>query len=268
MPLNPVVAKAMPHFWEEPCISGKNGSGAVFFSGCTLGCVFCQNAKISHEGYGKELTSSELRKVFDRLIDKGVHNINLVTPSHFSDKIIEAIGDGLPVPVIFNSSGYELVDTIRKFENKVQIYLPDFKYSNSKISKKYSLAEDYPEIAKSAIIEMYRQVGSCRFDDNGMLLSGVVIRHLILPQNTKNTFGVIDWVAKTFPKGDVIFSLMSQYTPPKDMIKYPELSRRISKREYEKCCNYMLDAGIENGFVQELSSAKEEYTPDFDLSGI
>lgn len=268
MPENPVIARAAPHFWEEPCISGTKGSGAVFFGGCNLRCVFCQNEEISRGGFGKEVAPSELRQIFFRLIEKGVHNINLVTPTHFANGILAALEGGLPVPVIYNCGGYESVRTLQKFEGKIQVYLPDLKYSDGEAAEKYSGAPDYPETAKAALLEMFRQTGPCRFDENGMLLSGLLIRHLILPSNLKNTFGVIDWVADTFPKGEVLFSLMSQYTPPGGLSGFQEISRRVSRREYEKACEYLFSKGVEDGFVQELSSASREYLPDFDLSGV
>lgn len=268
-PATAVVTRAAPHFWEEPCISGKNGSGTVFFAGCNLQCIFCQNHTVSRNTtVGREVSPKQLREVFENLKAQGVHNINLVTPTHYTPAILQALENPLGIPVVYNSSGYEKVETLKQWEGKVDIYLPDMKYIDPTLSEEYSKAENYPEIAKEAITEMFRQVGSAVTDDQGMLQKGVCIRHLILPGHTKNTLGVIEWVANTFPKGSVLFSLMSQYTPTPGVKNHKTLSRRITKREYEKCVDAMLDAGLTHGFVQDLSSAKEEYTPPFDLTGV
>ena len=263
-----VVARAALHFWEEPCISGKNGSGTVFFSGCPLRCVFCQNRKISRERFGKALSPAELRAVFDNLIAQGAHNLNLVTPTHFVPAILEALGDGVPVPVVYNTGGYESVETLRLLEGRVDIYLPDMKYRDREMAKRYSGAPDYPAVAAEAIKEMFRQVGPVQFDEHGMLKKGVIIRHLILPGGLENTKAVIDWVADTFPKGAVLFSLMSQYTPVSLPDGYPELNRRLTTRECTRAEEYLSERGIEAGFVQERTSAKEEYIPPFDLTGL
>ena len=263
------VTRAAPHYWEEPCISGEKGSGTVFFAGCNLKCVFCQNHQISRNGdIGKEVTPLQLREIFQNLKAQGVHNINLVTPTHFAPAILQALAKPLGLPLVYNCGGYEKVETLNKWEGKVDVYLPDMKYVDPALAKEYSGAENYPEIAKEAILEMFRQVGPVVMDDQGILQKGVCIRHLILPGHTKNTLGVIEWVANTFPKDSVLFSLMSQYTPTPAVKNHPSLSRRITKREYEKCVDAMLDAGLTNGFVQDLSSAKEEYTPPFDLTGV
>ena len=264
----PRVARAAPHMWEEPPISGERGSGAVFFSGCSLRCVYCQNYGISVENFGKTLTPAELRAVYSRLIEKGVHNISLITASHFLEGVLESLSSPLPVPVVWNSGGYESVESLRRLEGKVQIYLPDMKYSLSAPARRYSFAPDYPEIAKSAILEMFRQTGPYELDGDGIMKSGVLIRHLVLPGNLENTFGVIDWVSETFSEGEVLFSLMSQYTPFGRASDFPELSRRLTEAEYDAAVRYMEERGITDGFYQELSSAKEEYTPDFDLTGI
>ena len=262
------AARAAAHFWEEPCISGAGGSGTVFFSGCNLRCVFCQNSQISSCGFGKEISVEKLKNIYARLIDLGADNINLVTPTHFSELIIESLDEKLPVPVIWNSGGYDSAETIRKLNGKIDIYMPDFKYINADIAEKYSSAPDYPVIASSAITEMFNQVGKCRFDSDGMLQRGVLIRHLILPGNVENTLDVIDWVSGNFKSGDVLFSLMRQYTPPAFDTGFEELSHRVADDEYEKCENYMYLAGIEDGFVQDISSAESEYTPPFNLEGI
>ena len=260
------IARAAPHFWEEPCISGYGGSGTVFFSGCNLKCVFCQNHEISSGCYGKEITVSRLKEIYAELIDSGVHNINLVTPSHYTHKILESLSEPLPVPVVWNSGGYDSTESLRQLEGKVQIYLPDLKYLSEAPAKKYSLAPDYPDVAKKALLEMFRQVGAVEFDNDGIMEKGMLIRHLMLPGEIENTLDVIDFVSSTF--GDkVIFSLMSQFTP-NPQCKLPELSRTVSEEEYNKAVDYMYLCGMENAYVQDFSSAKTEYTPPFDLSGV
>lgn len=264
----PVAARASLHMWEEPCISGERGSGTVFFSGCSLRCVFCQNLDISRGGVGRRITTERLREIYFELIEKGAHNINLVNPTHFADAILESLEGGLPVPVVYNTGGYDKVGTLRRFEGKVQIYLPDLKYADDSLAKRYSGVSDYFETATAAIKEMFRQTGAYETDDDGMLKRGVVIRHLILPNNPENTKRVIDWVSDNFVPGEVLFSLMSQYTPWGDLKAYPELQRRLTQSEYDEISDYLMKSDIEDGFYQELSSAKEEYTPEFDLRGI
>lgn len=264
---NPVVSRAALHFWEEPPISGTRGSGTVFFSGCNLRCKFCQNEAISRDGFGKEISVERLREIYFELIEQGAHNINLVTGTHFINAIAKSLSEPLPVPVVYNCGGYEDVNSLKLLENKVQIYLPDLKYSDNHLAYEYSEAPDYFETATAAIKEMYRQVGKCEFDENGIMKKGVIIRHLILPNNTENTKKVIDWVKNNFEGGEVLFSLMSQFTPNKSC-KIPELSRRLTLEEYEKIENYLFNSGIEDGFMQELSSAKEEYIPPFNLEGV
>ena len=260
------IARAAPHFWEEPCISGTKGSGTVFFSGCNMKCVFCQNYEISSGGKGKIVTPERLTEIYYELIEQGVHNINLVTPTHFSKQIIKTLEKPLPVPVVYNSGGYDSVETLRMFEDKVQIYLPDLKYMSSALAEKYSKAKDYPEVAKKAIREMFRQTGEFILDDDGIMQKGVVIRHLMLPGQLENTLDVIDWVSDEF--GDkVIFSLMSQFTPNENCT-LPELQQTITQEEYNKAVDYMYLCGIENAYVQDFSSAKKEYTPPFDFSGV
>ena len=260
------IARAALHFWEEPCISGTKGSGTVFFSGCNMKCIFCQNYEISTGGFGKEITTTRLREIYNELIEQGAHNINLVTPTHYAEKILTSLEKPLSVPVVYNSSGYDSVDTLKKFEGKVQIYLPDMKYASSSLAKKYSLAPDYPERAKEAIREMFRQAGEAVFDDDGIMKKGVIIRHLMLPDETDNTLDVIDWVSDEF--GDkVVFSLMSQFTPNKNC-DIPALQKTVSEEEYNKAVDYMYLCGIENAYVQDFSSAKKEFTPPFDLSGV
>lgn len=265
-PSLPVVAKAMLHHWEEPCISGTRGSGAVFFSGCPLGCVFCQNGKISHEHFGKTITAARLREIFEQLIAQGAHNINLVSPTQFALPIREALEQPLSVPVVWNTGGYERVETLRAMEGKVQIYLPDLKYADTSLAARYSGAEDYPEVAAAAIEEMVRQVGECEFDENGLLRKGVVIRHLLLPGALENTRAVMDYVARTFPHGEVLFSLMAQYTPQSGAEGL--LKRRVTRAEIRAAVAYMENVGIVNGYTQDVDSARAEYTPEFDLSGV
>ena len=264
---NPVIARAALHFWEEPPISGTNGSGTIFFSGCNLKCVFCQNEDISSGCFGKEITVERLREIYLELINQGAHNINLVTGTHFINAIAKSLEEPLPVPVVYNCGGYESVNSLKLLENKVQIYLPDLKYADDELAIKYSDASDYFEIATNAIKEMYRQVGKCEFDENGIMTKGVIIRHLILPNNLDNTKRVIDWVKENFNDGEVLFSLMSQFTPNKTC-KTPELSRRLTQDEYDEIEDYLFLSGIEDGFMQELSSAKEEYIPPFNLEGV
>lgn len=264
----PKLARAGVHLWEEPCISGERGSGTVFFSGCSLRCVFCQNYPISIGGYGKEITAKRLREIFLELCEKGVHNVNLVNPTHFVTAIAEALADPLPVPVVYNSSGYERPKTLKLLEGKIQIYLPDMKYSKSDAAKRYSHAEDYPDTAKRAIEEMYRQTGPYQMGTDGILQRGVVVRHLILPGNLQNTYGVIDWFRETFQPGQALFSLMSQYIPCGRAEDYPEINRKITAREYHKAQDYLFESGIEDGFVQSRKSAAETFVPVWDLEGV
>lgn len=266
MPSLPVAARAMLHQWEEPCLVGEHGAGAVFFSGCNLRCKFCQNGVISQGGYGKPLTVRRLREIFRELVEQGAACLDLVTPTHFAEAILEALGEEpWPVPVVWNCGGYESVETLRRLEGRVQVYLPDFKYALAEPARDYSAAADYPEIAKAAILEMFRQTGPYRMK-NGRLESGVLIRHLVLPGELENTKAVIDWGAENFRPGDVLFSLMSQYTPQPGASG--KLARRVTKAEYRAAERYMADCGLTEGFTQERTSAKEEYTPDFRLQGL
>ncbi len=266
MPTGVVAAKAMLHHWEEPCLSGTRGAGCVFFSGCSLGCVYCQNGSISRENFGKPISPARLREIFDSLIAQGAHCIDLVTPTHFTPWIAEALEPPLPVPVVWNSGGYERVETLRTLEGKVQVYLPDLKYGDAALSAALSDAPDYFETACAAIDEMYRQVGPYRIGADGIAQSGVIIRHMVLPGQLENTRRVIDYVARRFRPGEVLFSLMSQYTPQPGATG--ALARRVTGAEYRAAAAYLDACGLREGFVQEKSSAKEEYTPDFDLSGI
>ncbi len=261
---NPVIARADLHFWEEPPISGEKGSGTVFFSGCNLQCVFCQNEKISRGKFGKEITIDELKETYLYLIDKGAHNINLVTPSHYVDAVIKSLDTPLNVPVVYNCGGYESLDAIQRLEGLIDIYIPDLKYSDNNLAKKYSKAPDYFEIATKAIKEMHKQTGNYIIDENGIMKKGVIIRHLILPGQLENTKSVIDWIKENFKPGEVLFSLMSQFTPIPSC-NLESLNRRLTQEEYDIIEEYLYDSGIEDGFMQELSSASEEYVPPFDL---
>lgn len=261
------AARAGVHYWEEPVISGSFGSGAVFFSGCTLKCAFCQNYDISQENFGKPLTSAELRAAFERLIDEGVQNINLVTPTHFLPDILPALEPKLPVPVVYNCGGYESVETLRQLEGKIDVYLPDFKYSDNALAKKLSSAPDYFETASAAILEMYRQVGKPVIEGDEMT-RGVLVRHLVLPGCVDNSLGVLDWVAEHFRSGDILFSLMSQYVPMGRAVEMPPFDRRITELEYDSVLSYMMLLGIEDGYTQDFSSAERGYTPSFDLTGL
>lgn len=264
----PVLARAAAHFGEEPCISGKNGSGTIFFSGCSLQCVFCQNIDISQRFVGREITVSRLQEIFFSLIESGVHNINLVNPTHFVMAIAEALARPLPVPVVYNSSGYERVEALRILEGKVQVYLPDYKYALSEPARRYSGAPNYPQVAAAAIKEMLRQRGSYQLDENGLMRSGVLIRHLVLPGNLSNTFRVIDWLTQNFQSGQVLFSLMGQYTPCGDLHDFPELQQSLSAEEYAQAEEYLLATGWEDGYLQEPEAAGCESIPDFDLTGV
>lgn len=268
-PALPRIARAAPHFGEEPCISGERGSGAVFFSGCNLRCVFCQNRQISRSGEGKTISISRLRDIFIELQDKGVHNINLVTASHYVKPIAEALIQAkLDIPVAWNSSGYDSVDQLRRLEGLVQIYMPDLKYASTELARRYSAAPDYPDVAKAAISEMYRQTGSFVLDENDMLQSGVLIRHLILPENEQNSREVIDFVADNFPGDKVLFSLMSQFTPMPGTERFPELQKAIDTALNDRLIDYMCSRGIEYGFWQEPESATGDMIPAFDLTGV
>ena len=268
-PALPRVARAAPHFGEEPCISGSRGAGTIFFTGCNLRCVFCQNRAISRGGEGRAVSVEALRSMMLRLRDEGVHCIDLVTPTHYLRAVREALeGLELGIPVVWNSSGYESVDALRTLEGLVQVYLPDYKYSDAALAKRYSAAADYPEAASAAIREMFRQTGPYRMDEDGLLVSGVLIRHLILPGEIENSMGAIDFVSESFPPGSVLFSLMSQYTPIGRPEKYPALQRRVDSGENEHLIRYMRRCGLTDGYWQETSSATEEQIPAFDGTGV
>ncbi len=263
----PRLARAALHFDEEPCISGKAGSGAVFFSGCTLKCVFCQNYSISHEGFGRCVDAGRLREIYFELIEQGAQNINLVSGTPFVPAIIDSLKGGLPVPVVWNSSGYERVETLKALEGLVSVYLPDFKYMDSELARRLSGAENYPGVAVNAIEEMLRQTGPRPlYDENGRMLRGTLIRHLVLPgqlDNTKQVLRRIKWDFEGTP-----VSLMAQYVPMGRALDYPGIDRSLTQAEYDEAAEYMQRLGLENGYTQELSSATSCMTPAFDLSGV
>lgn len=269
VPETVLVCRAAPHYGEEPCISGSRGSGAVFFAGCGLGCVYCQNRAISRGAAGTALDLPALRDLFRRLADSGVHNLNLVTASHYSDTVAEALaGLRLDIPVVWNSSGYESVEQLRQLEGLVQVWLPDFKYADRALAARYSAAPDYPEVALAAIGEMYRQAGPFQLDGEGLLRRGLLIRHLILPGAPENTLRVIDAVEDHFPARHILFSLMAQYTPMPGTERWPELQRPVTAEEYARCRSYLDFSEIENGYMQELESAGTEEIPVFDGTGV
>ena len=269
VPAAPMVVRAAPHYGEEPCISGTRGSGTVFFAGCNLRCVFCQNHAISRGLAGRTVSVQQLRDIFLRLRDQGVHNINLVTPSHYAVSIAQALeGLDLGIPVVWNSSGYDSVETLRRMEGLVQVYLPDFKYADPALAKRYSSAPDYPEVAAAAIAEMFRQAGPYELDDEGLLQKGVLVRHLILPEHPKNSRGVMDTLTRLLPKGSFLFSLMSQYTPMPGLEDFPELTKTVTPALSEFCYRYLLRCGIEDGYYQDLAAATDEMIPEFDLTGV
>ena len=265
MPAGLRVARAALHLWEEPPLSGTRGSGTVFFSGCTLRCCYCQNREISAGGFGRAVTTGRLREIFEELIAQGAHNINLVTPTHFLPWILPALEPKLPVPVVYNCGGYESVETLRLLEGKVDVYLPDLKYADAALAARLSAAPDYFPAATAAIREMFRQTGPYVMAD-GLLKRGVMIRHLVLPGQPDNTRRCIDWVAETFSPGQVLFSLMSQYTPQPGA--EGPLGRHVTAAEYRSAAAYMENCGIIDGFIQERTAAREEYTPPFDLTGV
>lgn len=267
MPGKIFAARAAAHYWEEPVISGDFGSGAVFFSGCTLGCKFCQNESISHGGKGKEITSSRLREIFEELIDQGVSNINLVTATHFLPSILPALTPKLPVPLVWNCSGYESLDTLSALDGLVDVYLPDFKYATPELARSLASAPDYPSVAAAAIREMVRQTGPVQIED-GILKKGTLIRHLLLPGQVDNALAVIDWVADSFPKGSVLFSLMRQYTPAGELSHVTPFDRPVTEEEYDGALSWMELRGLEDGFTQEAAAADAAFVPPFDGEGL
>ncbi|MFL0269157.1 radical SAM protein [Candidatus Clostridium radicumherbarum] len=265
------LARVSLHYWEEPCLSGKNGSGTIFFSGCNLKCVFCQNNAISHKGVGMEISVERLSEIFLEQQSKGAHNINLVTPTHFVPQIIYAIeiarNKGLKLPIVYNSSGYENIETIKALKGYIDIYLPDFKYFDDKYSIKYSNAPNYFSIASKAIEEMYNQVGSASFDSEGMMKKGVIIRHLMLPGLLFDSKKIIDYIYNAFTD-NVYISLMNQYTPVNNLEKYPEINKPLNPKHYESLIDYCLSLGIKNAFIQEEGTVSDSFIPEFDLRGV
>ena len=266
MGADPVIARAAPHYDEEPVISGTRGSGAIFFSGCALRCRFCQNYPISHDGFGQRITVERLRETYFELIEQGCHNINLVNPTHFAAAIEKSLEGGLPVPVVWNTGGYEKVESLRRFEGKIQVYLPDLKYINPDSARKYSAAKDYFDFAGPALKEMLRQTGPVELDEEGIILRGTIVRHLILPGCAEESMCILDWIAEHLPGAWV--SLMAQYLPFGNVAGLDALDRRLFPEEYEAVVDHLMELGLEDGFVQELSSSDEKYIPSFDLTGV
>ena len=262
----PRLARAALHFDEEPCISGTSGSGAVFFSGCPLKCVYCQNYAVSHGGFGALITPDRLREIYFELISQGAKNINLVSGTPFLPAIIESLRGGLPVPVVWNSSGYETVETVRALKGYVDIYLPDLKYMDSSLAATLSGAEDYPDIAPAAIAEMLSQTGPAVFGADGLMKKGTLIRHLVLPNHLDNTRQVLRRIRWDF--GDAYVSLMAQYVPMGEAHLYGDIARPLSEEEYEEALEYMQRLGLDKGYTQALSSASSGFTPAFDLTGV
>lgn len=263
------LARAALHYGEEPCISGENGSGAIFFSGCTLKCCYCQNFKISAENFGKEISIQRLSEIFLELQDQGANNINLVSATQYIPWVIKALDivkHKLTIPIVYNTSGYETIESIQMLDGYVDIYLPDIKYKSPKLSQKYSLAKNYFEVVSNAVKEMYNQVGKPIFEGN-LLRKGIIIRHLCLPNARKNSIEIIKWLGNNFKTDEIIISLMSQYTPFYKALEHKEINRRISTFEYNSVLEVVKKAGF-NGYCQEKSSAKDDYIPQFDLTGV
>ena len=265
------VARAALHYWEEPCISGEKGSGAVFFSGCSLHCVFCQNREISDGKVGKIISKERLRDIFLELKAKGANNINLVTPGQYIPDIVWAVSDarryGMELPIVYNTSGYENADELKQLEEIVDVYLPDFKYMDSALSAKYSRAKDYPSVAKQAISEMVRQQPGVVIDDaTGLIQNGVIVRQLLLPGHVNDAKAILKYLHDTY-QDSIYISMMSQFTPIA-LKAYPEINRTVTKREYERLVNYALEIGITNAFIQEGDVAKDSFIPAFDCEGV
>lgn len=263
------IALASLHMFEEPCISGENGSGTVFFSNCNLNCIYCQNYEISNLGKGKEITVEHLAEIFLKQQEKNAHNINLVTPTMYVYQIIEAIkiakSKGLNIPIIYNSNGYENIETIKLLNGYIDVYLPDLKYYTNELSKKYSKVDNYFETATKAIKEMYNQVGQAKFDENGLIKKGVIIRHLVLPNHIQNTKNILKWIADNMPD-DIYVSVMAQYFPTYKAKDDDLINRKLNKKEYNEVLNYLYSLDLENGYIQELGLHEEEYVPNFDFS--
>ena len=267
------VARAALHFWEEPCISGTTGSGTVFFSGCSLQCVYCQNRQIATGEIGKEITSERLVEIFLQLQEQGAHNINLVTPGHYVDALVPALrlakAQGLMIPVVYNTGSYEKVESLQKLEGLVDVYLPDFKYFEGSLAKRYSKAPDYPKVAQAAIAEMVRQQPECTFvgEEHPLMTRGVLVRHLMLPGCVEDSKAVLKYLYETY-KDQIFISIMSQYTPLSHVADYPELCTKVDRQEYDELVDYAIEIGIENGFIQEEDVAEESFIPSFDCEGV
>ena len=268
MPDRLVVARAALHLWEEPCLTGRHGAGTVFFSGCSLGCVFCQNGQISHENFGRPISEDRLYELFQDLAAQGAACLDLVTPTHFAHILSRVLSRPVPggLPVVWNNGGYDALPALRALEGKVDIYLPDLKYLSPDRAARYSAAPAYPEAAQAAILEMYRQRGPVRFEGDA-LRSGVLIRHLLLPGGLNEAKRVMDWVAEQFPTGSVLFSLMAQYTPMGDLSACPEINRLLRPSEVRAARDYMAALGLP-GYVQDLEAVGEGFVPAFDLTGL
>jgi putative pyruvate formate lyase activating enzyme len=269
-----MVARAALHYWEEPCISGSEGSGAVFFSGCPLHCVFCQNREIAAGNAGKKISVERLAEIFLELQEKGANNINLVTAGHFAPQVIKALESskrqGLTLPIVYNTSSYESVDAIKSLEGLVDIYLPDFKYMDETLSRRYSHAPDYSVVAKAAIAEMVRQTGSARFrngDEEDLMEQGTIVRHLLLPGCGEDSRAVIRYLYETY-HDEIYISIMNQFTPVTALSDYPELNRKVTEAEYEEVVDYAIELGVECGFIQEGETAEESFIPEFDCEGV
>jgi putative pyruvate formate lyase activating enzyme len=268
---NVKLARAALHMWEEPCISGRRGSGTVFFSGCNLRCVYCQNRDISRGGVGKEVSERRLAEIFLELQQQGAHNINLVTATPYAHAVRRALNIARPtlnIPVVYNCGGYERVETIRALAGYVDVYLPDLKYMSGGLAQRYSGAADYFDAAAAAIAEMIAQTGGLRYDGDGMMMRGVIVRHLVLPGAHSDSIAILRWMSENLPKERYLLSLMSQYTPPADLAGFPELQRRVTSLEYDRVVREALRLGLTNGYMQRRDSAEAAYIPPFDLTGV
>ncbi len=265
------VARAALHMWEEPCITGSRGSGTIFFAGCSVGCVFCQNREIAGGDAGKIIPLSRLVEIFYELRDKGAHNINLVTGTHYLPQIVEAIGtakrQGFPLPFVYNSSGYEKVSALKQLEGLIDIYLPDFKYAAPELAARYSSAPDYFDAAVPALEEMVRQTGEPKFSSDGLMKRGVIVRHLVLPGHTEDSREVIRYLYETY-RDQIYISILNQFTPCGNLTQFPELDRTLTELEYDDVVDYAIELGVENGFIQEGETAKESFIPPFNLEGV
>ena len=264
----PRIARAALHMWEEPCISGTRGSGAIFFSGCNLHCAFCQNEAISHGGQGETVSVERLADIFRELEAQGAHNINLVTATHFVPAVIAALDIYRPnIPIVYNCGGYEKVEALKRAEGLIDIYLPDFKYLSPSLAKRYSHAEDYPETAKAALAEMVRQQSACRFRENDMLQKGVIVRHMMLPGNLADSKAVITYLHETYGE-QILLSIMNQFTPTEALVAYPEINRKVTEKEYDALIDYAISIGVEEAYIQEGETATDSFIPDFSNQGV